>query len=54
MNTVYTVFFTQEITGPTPFVWDHYETREEAEEYAEALPYAEYTETITKAWIEEY
>lgn len=51
-NTVYTVWFTQKITGDTPFIWDHYETEAEAKEYAEALPHSEYHETITKAWVQ--
>lgn len=48
---MYTVWFTQSITGDTAFIWDYYTTEAEAKEYAEALPGSEGYETINKAWV---
>lgn len=50
---MYTVWFTQSITGDLPFVWDNYISKEDAQEVADALPFSEYHENITKAWIGE-
>lgn len=48
---MFTVWFTQTITGNTPFIWDFYQTEAEAKECADALPGSEGHKTINKAWV---